>query len=212
MLTYPTEIYRQAIVVLESNSEPPAAYPRAVPIPNSSGNYAYTKQMITNVPETATAGSQTQSVLLRTTFSSVPVIWKSELMREYQELGNALSEMNELEEGDEWKIDAAVYVAACYVAAGLMANSFPAPRVFTHGRKSVVFNWSKETDNLYLTVSADRASALVSSPERIERRVEWSTAELADPSTALSSIKAVCSADPLRLLTGTVPDPHEIVG
>jgi hypothetical protein len=153
-----------------------------------------------------------ENVILRSTFSSVPLIWRSEL-REYHELGDALSEMTEFDEGDEWKIDAPVYVAACYVAAELMANSFPAPRIFNHGPKSVVFNWSKEEDNLYLTVSADQISALVSSPERIKRRIDCSANQLTNPSLALSTIKAAYLGKPVkRLITGAVADPPELVG
>jgi len=155
----------------------------------------------------------TESLILRTTFSSVPIIWDSELNQEYQELGEALSEMTELEEGDEWKIDAPVYNAACYVAAGLMANSFPAPRIFNHGPRSVVFNWSNEADNLYLTISADQISALISSPERIKRRIDYSANGLTDPSLALPSIRAAYWKKPVqRLITGAVSDPSELVG
>jgi len=156
----------------------------------------------------------TETLILRTTFSSVPVIWESELrQQEYQELGAALSEMTKLEEGDEWKIDPPVYNAACYVAAGLMAHSFPAPRIFNHGTKSVVFNWSYGADNMYLTISADHISALISSPERIKRRVEYSVNELTDPSVALLSIRAAYLKKPVkRLVTGAVSDPTEFVG
>jgi hypothetical protein len=155
----------------------------------------------------------TESLILKATFSSVPVIWDWELNQQYQELGEALSEMTELEEGDEWKIDAPVYNAACYVAAGLMANSFPAPRVFNHGPKSVVFNWSNETDNLYLTVSSDQISALVSSPECIKRRIDYSAKGLMDPSLALPSIRAAYWKKPVqRLITGVVSEPPEQVG
>jgi len=148
------------------------------------------------------------------TFASVPVIWESELrQQEYQELGAALSEMTKLEEGDEWKIDPPVYNAACYVAAGLMANSFPAPRIFNHGAKSVVFNWSYGADNMYLTVSADHISALISAPEHIKRRIEYSINQLMDPSVALPSIRATYFRKPVqRLVTGTVSDSKEFVG
>jgi hypothetical protein len=94
-----------------------------------------------------------------------------------------------------------------------MSNSFPAPRIFNHGPKSVVFNWSKEADNLYLTVSADHVSALISSPERIKRRIDLTANELANPSLALSSIRAAYSEEPVkRLITGAVPDLPELVG
>lgn len=145
------------------------------------------------------------------TFASVPTIWDWELGQKYQELGDALGEMTELDEGDEWKIDTAVYSAACYVAAGLMANLYPAPRIFNHGPKSVVFNWSDEGDNLYLTISADQISALISSPERIKWRVDLSAKELANPNRALSFIRAYSRTSVERLIAGTVSDPPEMV-
>ncbi len=213
MLSRLTNIYRQAVVVLESSSELPNTHAPNVLVPDSTGNYSHTVQMRPGVSEFVDASPRTESVILRTTFSSVPIIWQSELRREYQELGQALSEMTEVEEGDEWKIDAPVYNAACYVAEGLMASSFPAPRIFNHGPKSVVFNWSKDADNLYLTVSADHVSALISSPERIKRRIDLSANELMNPSFALSSIRAAYSEEPVkRLITGAVPDPSELPG
>jgi len=94
-----------------------------------------------------------------------------------------------------------------------MANSFPAPRIFTHGPKSVVFNWSNEVDNLYLTISADKISALISSPERIKRRIDYSANELMNPSLALSSIRAAYSEKPVEV-TGAVfdlPEPELVL-
>lgn len=210
-MLYPASIYRQAMVILDSSSRSPD-----IPVPpvlDSSGRYAFTRQLHPSDSGFVDAMPPTESLILRTTFSSVPIIWDSELNQEYEELGEALSEMTELEEGDEWKIDAPVYNAACYVAAGLMANSFPAPRIFNHGPRSVVFNWSNEADNLYLTISADQISALISSPERIKRRIDYSANGLMDPSLALPSIRAAYWKKPVqRLITGAVSDPSELVG
>ncbi len=208
-----TNIYRQAVVVMESSSKLPNTYKANPAVLDSSGNYAYTTQLFPSGSGFVDYSPRTESVTLRTTFSSVPVIWQSELLQEYKELGNSLGEMTEFKERDEWKIDASVYAAACFVAAELMANSFPAPRVFNHGPKSVVFNWSKEADNLYLTVSADHVSALISSPERIKRRMDLSVNEMANPSRALSAVRAAYSEEPVkRLITGAVSDPPELVG
>jgi hypothetical protein len=175
-------------------------------------------QVDPSVPGFAVAVSKT---VLIPASSKVPTIPGPDLSYEYQELGEALIEMKGLEEGDEWKIDAPVYNAACYVAAGLMANSIPAPRIFNHGPKSVVFNWppksailywSNEEDNLYLTVSANRISALISSPERIKQRIEYSVNELTNPSL-VPSIGAAYSKKPVqRLITGAVPESPEQVG
>lgn len=105
-------------------------------------------------------------------FDSVPVLSSNDLSHEYQQLDLALAEMTRIETGDDWNIEGPVYEAAQYVASQLKQFSFPTPQVFNHGPKSVVFNWTNATNSLYLTISADRLSALVSSPERIKRRVE----------------------------------------
>jgi len=191
------------MVILDSSSKPPDT---------SVSPYAQTVQV--KLSATGFMDAMPTETLVMNTFASVPVIWESELrQQEYQELGAALSEMTKLEEGDEWKIDPPVYNAACYVAAGLMANSFPAPRIFNHGAKSVVFNWSYGADNMYLTVSADHISALISAPEHIKRRIEYSINQLMDPSVALPSIRATYFRKPVqRLVTGTVSDSKEFVG
>jgi len=201
MLNYPVSIYRQAMVILDSSSKP------------SEASVAPYETVHVQLSATGFMGEMPTETLILATFSSVPVIWESELrQQEYQELGAALGEMTKLEEGDEWKIDPPVYNAACYVAAGLMVHSFPAPRIFNHGTKSVVFNWSYGADNMYLTISADHISALISSPERIKRRVEYSLNELTDPSTALQSVRTFLKKPVQRLASGAVTDPTEFVG
>ena len=99
-------------------------------------------------------------------FASVPMIDQAEIKKDYQELGLALVEMKELEDDEELRIEPPVYAAACVVAVDLMAHLFPAPRVFTHGPKSVVFNWTNQSSKLYLTISSDKISALVSTPRK----------------------------------------------
>lgn len=134
--------------------------------------------------------------LLRMSFSSVPVIWQSELDQNYQDLGQALEEMTQLDEADDWKIEQAVYQVACQVAVELFANSYPAPQVFSHGPKSVVFNWSRGTTNLYLTISSDAISALVSSPERIQRRMRFSNKELLESTSVFRGLLSAHSGQP----------------
>jgi hypothetical protein len=128
-----------------------------------------------------------ESAIVRNVFSSVPVIGHGDLRTEYVELGQALNQMTELEEADDLKIDIPVYEAARYVAVQLMANGLPTPRLFNHGSKSVVFNWSDNNNNLYLTVSADKVSALISSPERIKHRFEVDYSRLPDIISTLSA-------------------------
>jgi hypothetical protein len=113
-----------------------------------------------------------ENAIMTNLFSSVPIITHDQLSAEYQELGKALTELTDLDEETEWKIEPAVYEAARYVAFQLMLNSLPTPHLLSHGSQSVVFNWTIANNNLYLTVSADKISALISSPESIKRRVE----------------------------------------
>ncbi|MEO8051930.1 MAG: hypothetical protein ABI833_16050 [Acidobacteriota bacterium] len=150
---------------------------------------------------------------MRKTFANVPLLWESELERDYYALGEALGEMTVLDEGEDWKIDAAVFSTACYVALELKTDRLPAPRIFTHGPKSVVFNWSRENDNLYLTISANRISALVSSPERIKRRVDMPVREFANQYRAVSLMGAAYpeTAGEYPLIAESVPDPLEAV-
>jgi len=115
---------------------------------------------------------------VKTIFSDTPAISSADLTNEYQELGTALNEMTELDDQDDWKIDAPVYDAACYVASELKKLSFPAPKIFTHGPQSVVFSWASNDNNLYLTISSNRLSAFVSTPERIKKRVEFDYSRL----------------------------------
>jgi len=199
MPTYPTRVYQQAMIVLDNTSASPEVLP---PLPDASGRYTFTKPytMGSGLVGYGNVSTQQASLVFGTIFTNVPVILKSELINEYQDVGQTLNEMTDLEEGNEFWIEPAVYSAACFVAAGLMASSIPAPRVLTHGPNSVVFNWSDQTDNLYLTVSADRLSALISSPERITRRVEYSIKGLISPSLVFSTIRAAYTGKPIKLV------------
>jgi len=205
MLRFDVNLRQQALVILGSSSE--VATPGILP------DYPYTKQLSSSAPKAANVIPNPEGRILRKTRSNVPGTWETGLGQEYQELGEALSEMTELQEGDEWKIDAAVYDAARRVAAGLMAKAYPAPQVFSHGPKSVVFNWSYGANNLYVTISANRISALSSSPERINRRLELSPSELMNQSLVLPSARADRPEHPVvLLLTGAVPDPPWLFG
>lgn len=208
---YPSKVYRQTLVVLTSTSdpsaycaEPAAAHEEAVGV----------KIRRLQSGSISLAVPQTEVIIFAGPMSStVPVILASELAHDYRELGEALNELRDLDADDEWKIDAPVYHAACFVAAELMANNFSVPRVFAHGPHSVVFNWHNGLDNLYLTVSADRMSALISSPERIKRRIDYSASDLIDPAFTLSSIRAAYLEHPIqRVITASTTDSLEPVG
>jgi hypothetical protein len=193
MYNYPTTVYNQTLIALDAGSGAPN-------IPSQQG------KEIDEWPIT-------ESLVIGTTFLGEPFIWQVELAQDYDELGQALSEMADLDEEDEWKVNSSVYNAARYVAAALMDGSFPAPRVFNHGPKSVVFNWEYEGENHYLTISENQISTLRSSPECIIRRREFSVNQLALQPLSLS-IRAAYSEDPVamkQLHPGTVSDSQELL-
>jgi hypothetical protein len=181
MINWFTNIYGHVTVILGSSSVPPENYQVAQPSAPTvtRSNSEFTGAM--NVSE--------ERQILRIPASSTGIIGQTGLTQEYLELGEALSEMVELEEDDEWRIEEPVYTTARRIAAELMAAPYPAPRIFNHGPKSVVFNWACETNNLYLTISSNRISALLSSPESIERRIDYSVKQLLNTPLFLSSIQ-----------------------
>jgi hypothetical protein len=150
---------------------------------------------------------------VKTIFTSVPVLWESEIAQDYRSLGESLSEMTALDTDEELRIEPTVYRAAQFVASALLEGRYPAPRVFNHGPGSVVFNWSSNTDNLYLTISEDGLSALVASPQRIERRLEldYSSSPALSAQSALAFVQTASPKQPrLQFLTGAVSEPLEI--
>jgi hypothetical protein len=92
----------------------------------------------------------------------------------YVELQEALTELHTLDDDDDWKIQTSVYCSSLQVAAALLENNIPKPDVFSHGSKSVVFNWSGKDVDLYLTISKSKLAVLVSSVDGIEYRTEFS--------------------------------------
>lgn len=175
-------VYQQAMVVLGPTSE---SSPNTTSDPAKGYSYmVHSSSSEFDFVEVPLIRSESR--VLKTCFSSVPVVEQWELSHQYQELGEALSEMTAFEGADdEWRIEPSVYHAASYVAAKLMEDSVPAPHIFTHGPESVVFNWTDHDDNLYLTISANHISALISSPERITRRMDYSASQLLNPSHLL---------------------------
>lgn len=182
MLNLVTNIYPQATVTLESSSVPPF-----VPPEDDQAKPGFPK-VVRNDSEFTSAITMSEGRILTMPASTADIIERSEQIQEYLELGEALSEMVGLEEDDEWKIDEPVYATALYIASGLMAAPYPAPRIFNHGPKSVVFNWSVGTNNLYLTISPNRISVLSSSSKRIELRKDYSLNQLPNPALFLPFI------------------------
>ncbi len=150
-----------------------------------------------------------QPRLFRKSFSSLPIITMAELVLEYHELGEALSEMTTLDDDDERWIDPPVANIARRVASELMNGGYPAPHIFNHGPKSVVFNWSRGADNLYLTVSTDSISALISSPQRIKRRIDYPLTALATPDRLFPSIQSAYWERPIIVIKSASSDAME---
>ena len=62
-----------------------------------------------------------------------------------------------LHEADtEFKTDAAVYSRALHFAGMMERQKFPAPKIWAHGKNSVVFDW----DGIMMTISGNRAETL----------------------------------------------------
>jgi hypothetical protein len=116
--------------------------------------------------------------------------------------------MHSLDDDEEWKIQTPVYNASIRVAALLMENNIPKPGVLTHGPKSVVFNWSRDDTNLYLTISKSKLFVLASTSKGIGIRTELTKAlgENTDSFfSALSSARLLSPPEPAPALN-TVGD------
>lgn len=101
---------------------------------------------------------------------------------DYQAVTETLSELNTSQD-DEWRIDGDVYSTSVQVAAALFDKKIPSPHVFSHGPRSVVFNWDEGDTSLYLTVGKRRVWAAASSRSEIKTRIE-----LTDPSKNMTDV------------------------
>jgi hypothetical protein len=90
----------------------------------------------------------------------------------YGEVNGALNELYTLASDEDWKLNGQVYNKSVQVAAILMETQIPPPKVLSHGSNSVVFNWSAADTNLYLTISADKMSAMISTVAAITFKAE----------------------------------------
>jgi hypothetical protein len=108
--------------------------------------------------------------------SSLPSYEPPGSLTSYKELEAALVDLHALDADDEWRIDESVYKSSVQVAAILMDHRIPTPGVFTHGRRSVVLNWTRARDNLYLTITHNTIYVMISSPREIKYRGELGTA------------------------------------
>jgi hypothetical protein len=154
----------------------------------------------------------TEVRLMMTTPSTMPSNPSAELERDYEALGDVLGTMSELESDDEWWVEAGVLTLAQCVAAKLKANAYPAPEILTHGPKSVVYNWTYDDNNVYLTISTERLSALVSSHERIERRIDMPMKAALNTELLLPSLQYITQEEPVAFSTERKSERIDSVG
>jgi len=191
----------------DSTSEPPAFF-----LENPPDHPQYRIHSGSSGSADKTVVVEPESQVVRTTFSTVRDIRQWELSQHYRELGAALNELTTLEEDDDWRIDASVYNAASYMATELRIGLMPPPQIFVHGPTSVVFNWSGGIYNFYLTVGANNVSALLSSPERILRRIEFPENKWPNPLALLPFIRSARWDSPVLLSTSATSDLPEYFG
>jgi len=168
------------------------------------GSATYTLTGATPASNVAVAGniktvsnSSTEAFGNTPTSGSFVVVCKSTtdvaVLPNYQEVGSILGELAENSTDDDWRITKSVRDAALRVASALMASAIPAPCVFNHGAKSVVFNWDKfslgrREKDIYLTITDSGMSALISYARQIEFRRDYTVDELFDIRAALLGI------------------------
>jgi hypothetical protein len=199
-----TDIYLQPVAISASRISATTVSLDKVEQGKSSG-YRIVSPSATG--DLATGGFEPR--LIKRSFSSVPVVSMAELAAEYGELGQALGEMATLGEDDEWWVESPVADVARCVAGELMNGGYPAPQLFTHGPKSLVFNWSRGSDNLYLTVSSDSISVLISTPQKIKRRINYPVQALANPERLFPAIESAYLERPVVTLKSASSDVHD---
>jgi hypothetical protein len=144
--------------------------------------------VVSTTSEPVIASTRENQIVRTTLLSSAAFTPWATISHGYQKLGKVLEEMRNIDSADEEKIHGPVIKNACDLANGLLAKQYPAPKVFNHGPASVVFNWTRGNRSLYLTVSEKYVSALLSTPEKIQKRINLSTESLLDPATVVRGL------------------------
>jgi hypothetical protein len=166
-----------------------AANSTAQTIYSGPANFAFGSQYVFSLP------TRTDEINL------LPII-------EYKEVAQTLNDMRDTAD-DGSNIDLGVYAASIEVASALFQTNIPAPSVFSHGPKSVVFNWDDGIHNLYLTIGKTRLWALASTAAGIKGQIE-----LTDPSNNIAGdfLKALRNfSNKPMLLTGDVTGRRSVV-
>jgi hypothetical protein len=92
--------------------------------------------------------------------------------REYRKVRNVLQALKYAKE-----ITQEVLESSFDILNRLVELEIPAPRVFAHNPKSMVFHWTLGERSIYATVSNKKVGVLISSPSNIEFRTSLSIDE-----------------------------------
>lgn len=122
------------------------------------------------------ASSQTNSCIVESQFAHDPPA----NLDEYLELTEALDQLADPNTDEEWRIERPVYEVSSYIVTLLYGGQYASPKVLSHGRTSVVFNWTNDFYDAYLTITSHTISALISDHNHIVHRRELTIAEIMD--------------------------------
>jgi hypothetical protein len=98
MFDYSTKIYKQALIVLDSSFGALELPPALIPGSYFGSGYSKVALYEPSLMDSMNTTMDMESQITRTIFSGAPVLWNSDLSQGYQELGEALGEITELDE------------------------------------------------------------------------------------------------------------------
>ena len=211
MVTSDTAIYVQPLLIFR-NRHLRFTAPGSTTEPTMSPSSGTTSFISGQSSAQTTQEASRDAPFISKVFSSVPAVNALQLVRDYQDLGLALDQLQEVGDNEAWKIEAPVYEAARRLGAELLNHNYPVPHIFSHGPKSVVFTWSKGDSTIYVTISADRLSALVSTPARITKRLVYSPEALLSHSRAPLLTYAPGLDEPTLVTTKAGSEPLQMAG
>ncbi len=131
MFNHQAKIYQQALIVLDSSVGAPGLPLSQTSHDNFETDYSGVTLYQPALTEPVGAWVEIDCQITRDAFSSVPVLWASDLGQSYQELGEALSEITELGQEDDWRIEFPLFtIPRDNIASELMRMSFSRPKSF----------------------------------------------------------------------------------
>lgn len=117
-------------------------------------------------------GGKTRHIVImeRETGKSGPSVIRREALN-YAALHAALDFMRDRDEDEDMYIEPDTFLSARNVANLLCFSGVATPKVFSHGRESVVFTWQSKEREYYLTVGEGYASVIEMGPDGNEAAV-----------------------------------------